>query len=470
MSAALPRLPALSSVLGHPRTEHLLIRFGREHVVQGCRDILDELGRAISSGHLVNPDELRIDTILDRLESRIAAAGDPRLQRVVNATGTVLHAHLGGAPLCQAAVDAVVWAATHPVNLEYDLTQGQPGSREQAVEDLLMRMTGAEAATVVNNDAAAVLLVLDTIASGKEVIVSGAELAESASALPIEVIVSRSGAVLKIVGTDTRTGVADYEAAITGRTAMLLKLSSISGRTAGSDARTGLPDLVALGRTRGVHVMEHLESAALIDLAPYGLGREPVIADRIALGADFVTSSAERIVGGPEAGLLLGRAEWLPACRANPLHEALRCGKLTSAALEATLRVYRESPTIADDIPVLRAFTRPLAEIEDIARRALAPVAAALGPGFRVSVQDATSQLTGGAGAAERPTKALVIAHDFLGPHRIAGRFRQAHPPIIGSIHDEWFVLDARTIWDPLDLVPNWTDELEGPDPLRRST
>ena len=470
MSAALPRLPALSSVLGHPRTEHLLIRFGREHVVQGCRDILDELDRTISSGHTVNPDELLVDTILARLESRIATAGDPRLQRVVNATGTVLHAHLGGAPLCQAAVDALVWAATHPVNLEYDLTQGQPGSREQAVEDLLMRMTGSEAATVVNNDAAAVLLALNTLASGKEVIVSRAELAESAPGLPIGDIVSRAGIVLVPVGTDTRTDVSDYASAITGRTAVLLELHGASGGTADSDWHADLGDLVALGRKRGLHVMDHLGSGALIDLTRYGLAREPVIADRVALGADIVTSSAEQVMGGPEAGLLVGGAALVHACRTNPLHRILRCDKLTIAAVEATLRVYRESATIADDIPVLRAFTRPLAEIEDVARRALAPVASALGPGFRVSVQDVTSPLANGVTPVERPSKALVIEHDFLGPHRIAGRFRQARPPIVGRIQNEWFVLDGRTIWDPLELVPNWTDELEGPDPLRRGT
>ena len=468
MFRALPPVPALSRVLGHPRTERLLIRFNRGHVVQHCRDILVQLHEAISKGHTVDPAELRVDTILDRLEARLATPGDPRLQRVVNATGTVLHAHLGYAPLCHAAVDAVVQAATHPVNLEFDLTQGQRGLREQVVEDLLMRLTGALAATVVNNDAGALLLALSSIASGKEVVVSRAELAPGPAAFPIEDIASRGDAVVKMVGADTRTVLSDYEAAMTGSTGALLTVHSIGGGSEDADRRVPLAALVALGRSRGVPVIEHLGSAAIIDLSRYALAKEPVLAERIELGADLVTCSADSEIGGPEAGLLIGTSDLVRTCRANPLHRALRCGKLTIAALEATLRAYLESPTIADDIPALKAATRPLAEIEDVARRALGAVASALGAGFRVSVQDATSPLRDDAASVERPTKALVIEHDFLGPHRIAGRFRQAHPPIIGRIYNEWFVLDARTIWDPLDLVPNWTDELEGPDPLTR--
>jgi L-seryl-tRNA(Ser) seleniumtransferase len=301
--------------------------------------------------------------------------------------------------------------------------------------------------------------------------VSRGELIEIGGAFRIPEIMARSGAILKEVGTTNRTHRSDYESAITDRTALLLKVHTSNYRIVGFVADVGLADLVALGRTHRIPVMEDLGSGALIDLSRYGLPKEPMVADRIALGADIVTFSGDKVLGGPQAGLVAGRAEWVEAISRNPLHRALRCGKLTIAALEATLRLYLESPSIADDIPALRAFTRPLAEIEDVARRALPSLTSALGPGFRVSIQDATSQIGSGAlPTDEIPTKAIVVEHDFLGAHRIAGRFRQARPPIIGRVKDDWFLLDARTIWDPLDLVPNWTDELEGPPPLRTSS
>ena len=457
-------LPAVSRLLAHPRTERLLLRFNREYVVQGCRDILDRLRHAIAQRHAVDPAELDDEAILNRLESRLTTASGARLRRVVNATGTVLHTNLGRAMLPQSAIDAVVQVATHPVNLEYDLAQGQRGRREQAIEDLLMQSTGAEAATVVNNNAAAVLLTLNTVARGREVIVSRGELVEIGGAFRIPEIMASSGALLKEVGTTNRTHLADYEQAVTDRTALLLKVHTSNYRIMGFVADVGLADLVALGRSRRIPVMEDLGSGALVDLTRYGLPKEPVVAERIALGADIVTFSGDKVLGGPQAGVIAGRAQLVSAMGHNPMHRAMRCGKLTIAALEATLRLYRESPTIACDIPTLRAFTRPLAEIANIAERALPALAAALGPGFRVSIQDATSQMGSGAlPTDEIATRALFIEHDFLGPHRIAGRFRQARPPIIGRIKDGWFVLDPRTVWDPLELVPNWDDELEGP-------
>jgi len=460
-------LPAVSRLLAHPKAERLLIRFNREYVVQGCRDILDELRRAIGDGH-VDAAELQEDAILARLEARLTGPAEAALQRVINATGTVLHTNLGRALLPEAAISAVVQAASQPVNLEYDLAQGDRGQRELAIESLLMDLSGAEAATVVNNNAAAVLLALNTLARDKEVIVSRGELIEIGGGFRIPEVMSRSGGILKEVGTTNRTHVADYENAITDRTALLLKVHTSNYRIVGFVADVGLSELVAVGKRHGIPVMEDLGSGALVDLARYGLPKEPVVAERIALGADIVTFSGDKVLGGPQAGLAVGKAALVKQLTANPLHRAVRCGKLTIAALEATLRLYRESACIAHDIPTLRAFTRPAAEIENVAQRALPALASALGPGFRVSVQDSTSQIGSGALPTEEiPTKVIAIEHDFMGPHRIAGRFRQARPPIIGRIADDQFLLDARTIFDPLDLVPNWTDELESPVPLR---
>lgn len=460
-------LPAVSRLLAHPNAERLLIRFNREYVVQGCRDILSELRRTISDGH-IDAAALQDDAILTKLEARLTGSAEAALQRVINATGTVLHTNLGRALLPQAAIDAVVQAASPAVNLEYDLVQGDRGQRELASESLLMDLTGAEAATVVNNNAAAVLLALNTLASGKEVIVSRGELIEIGGGFRIPEVMARSGAILREVGTTNRTHISDYENAISDRTAVLLKVHTSNYRIVGFVADVGLSELVALGRLRGIPVMEDLGSGALIDLAQHGLPKEPVVAERIALGADIVTFSGDKVLGGPQAGLAVGKAAPVKQMAANPLHRAVRCGKLTIAALEATLRLYRESVCIIHDIPTLRAFTRPIAEIENIAQRALPALASALGPGFRVSVQDSTSQIGSGALPTEEiPTKAIAIEHDFMGPHRIAGRFRQARPPIVGRVADDRFLLDARTIFDPLDLVPNWTDELESPIPLR---
>jgi L-seryl-tRNA(Ser) seleniumtransferase len=228
-----------------------------------------------------------------------------------------------------------------------------------------------------------------------------------------------------------------------------------------------LPSLAALGKQRGIPVMEDLGSAALVDLRRHGVTQTPVVAERIALGADLVSFSADKVVGGPQAGLVVGRSVPLDQMKRNPLHRALQCSKLTIAALESTLRLYRESAYVIHDLPTLKVLSRPVAEIEDTARRALPALASALGTGFRVSVQDSISRTTdSGLHEDAIPTKIIVIEHDYLGATRIASRFRQARPPIIGTIKEDWFVLDARTVFDPLDLVPNWGDELDvGPGP-----
>jgi len=234
--------------------------------------------------------------------------------------------------------------------------------------------------------------------------------------------------------------------------------TSDSARTGGSEV--DLADLVALGQARGIPVIEYLGNGALIDLSRYGLPKEPVVAERLALGADIVIFSGDAVLGGPQAGLVVGSAVCAGALSRNGLQRALQCGKLTIAALEATLRLYRESACIAQDIPTLRAWTRPLRDIEDTATRALPALISALGPGFQVSVQDEMSRMGIGGRSSEIPTKVIVVEHDFLGGHRIAGRFRQTRPPIVGRVEDDRFILDARTIFDPLDMVPNWTDEL----------
>jgi L-seryl-tRNA(Ser) seleniumtransferase len=450
-------LPGVDRLLAHGKAHSLLARFSRRYVLQQCREVLDELRTAIRQGQPITPGALGDESILARLEDRIGQASELGLTRVVNATGTVLHTNLGRALLAREAADAVCRAATAAVNLEYDLVLGDRGRRELIIEELLVDLTGAEAATVVNNNAAAVLLALNTLARGKEVVVSRGELIEIGGAFRIPEIMERSGAVLKEVGTTNRTHAADYERAITDRTALLLKVHTSNYRIVGFVADVSLPDLVAIGKKHGVPVMEDLGSGALLDLSQYGLPKEPVVAERISLGADVVTFSGDKLLGGPQAGLVVGTAARVNQLSSNPLHRALRCGKLTIAALEATLRLYRESTDVAARIPTLRAFTRPLAEMEEMGRRLIPAIEAALGPGFHTSLEESTSQVGSGALPTEElPTKVIAVTHDNLQAHRIAERFRSARPPIIGRVKDDRFLLDLRTIFDPDDLVPKW--------------
>jgi L-seryl-tRNA(Ser) seleniumtransferase len=321
-------------------------------------------------------------------------------------------------------------------------------------------LTRAEAATVVNNNAAAVLLALNTIASGKEVIVSRGELIEIGGAFRIPEIMARSGAILREVGTTNRTHLADYESAISDRTALLLKVHTSNYRIVGFVADVKLSALVALGQVHGIPVMEDLGSGALVDLARYGLPPEPMVTDRVAFGADLVTFSGDKILGGPQAGLVVGKASYVRRLQQNPLHRAVRCDKLTIAALEATLRLYRESPDVVRDIPALRVFTRPLAEIERIAEEAIAAMGRALSPEFRLSVDRDTSQIGSGALPTEEiATIVIVVGHETMSASRVAERFRQARPPILGRVKNDRFLLDVRTIWDPGDLVPRWSDQ-----------
>jgi L-seryl-tRNA(Ser) seleniumtransferase len=268
---------------------------------------------------------------------------------------------------------------------------------------------------------------------------------------------ARSGAILREVGTTNRTHPADYESAITPNTALILKVHTSNYRIVGFSASVDLPELVEIGRRRGIMVIEDLGSGALVDLRDYGLPAEPVIAERLALGADLVTFSGDKVLGGPQAGLIVGGRIAVDQVAKNPLHRALRCGKLTIAALEATLRLYQQAPNIAEVIPALRAFTRSLDNIAAVGRTALPRMQQALGPEYRVTLCDATSQIGSGALPTEEiPTKAIAIDHAVLGADRIAAHFRAAQPPIVGRIKDGRFLLDLRTIFDADEVIPRW--------------
>ena len=453
----LRELPSVDRLLKHPRCEALLARYNRDYLIQKCRDALDQARIEIRQDKSIAVGAIKDEAIAARVEARIAAESQPALVRVVNATGTILHTNLGRALLSQAATDAVVAVAGSPVNLEYDLAAGKRGRREEAIEALLIELTGAEAATVVNNNAAAVLLALNSLAEGREVIVSRGELIEIGGAFRIPEIMAKSNAILKEVGSTNRTHAEDYQRAINEKTALLLKVHTSNYKVVGFTAEVDLAQLVAIGREHNIPVMEDLGSGALIDLSRYGLPKEPIVAERIGAGADVVTFSGDKILGGPQAGLLVGKKSLIGKMNKNHLQRALRCGKLTLAALEGTLRRYRQSPDITQEIPTLRSFTRAVDEIGELGQELLPRLQSALGDGYRLTLEESTSQIGSGALPTEElPTMVIAITHETLNANRIAEEFRRANPPIIGRIQDDRFMLDLRTIFDPEDLLPNF--------------
>jgi L-seryl-tRNA(Ser) seleniumtransferase len=451
-------LPSIDRLLKSARAESWLAGFDRAFVARTCRDVLDDIRKEIGRGEVSPPYELDDDSVLARIERRITRDQQPGIVRVVNATGTILHTNLGRALLPAPAIDAINRVAAHPSNLEYDLAAGGRGRREEPLERLLTWLSGAEAATVVNNNAAAVLVAVNSMASGKDVIVSRGELIEIGGAFRIPEIVAKSGATLREVGTTNRTHPADYEQAIGPATGLLLKVHTSNYRIVGFSSEVELREIVDIGRRHNVPVMQDLGSGALTDLSAYGLPKEPVVAEQVAIGPDVVTFSGDKILGGPQSGLIVGTRAWLTEIVKNPLHRAVRCGKLTIAALEATLKIYQQSANLAGEIPTLRYFTRPLTEIDDLGARVIPELRRVLGEGYRVSMEASTSQIGSGALPTEElPTRVIAVESETVSAERIAARFRAANPPIIGRIQDGRFLLDLRTIEQPDDLLPRWS-------------
>ena len=450
-SETLRVLPSIDECIRAATADPALSRFAHGYVRLLVRQAQAALRSAITSGASgpVPAREALLAEIV-RIASAAAAADEPLMKPVINATGVVLHTNLGRALLAEPAIEAVIRAARAPVNLEYDLASGGRGDRDSLVEEELCALTGAEAATVVNNNAAAVLLALNSIADGREVIVSRGELIEIGGSFRIPDVMGRSGARLREVGTTNRTHPGDYASAIGPDTAMLLKVHPSNYRIVGFTAEVGLAELVEIGNAHNLPVIEDLGAGALIDMQLYGLAREPVVADRIAAGAAIVTFSGDKLLGGPQAGLIVGRRDLVARLKANPMRRALRCDKLTLAALAATLRLYSRSSDLESVLPTLRILRRTPAELESLAIRARAPLLERLGPDFTVEVVVSASEVGSGAlPAQEIESRALRIVHRDHSPDSIAAMFRRARPPVIGRITNGAFHLDMRTVEDP---------------------
>ena len=441
----LRQIPRVDELLEEGPVKDLLLRYPRKVVLEGVRKVLDELRARIRKGREEGIDRPRI---VQHILQEVERAGRPHLRRVINATGVVLHTNLGRAPLSRRALERLVEIGGRYSNLEYDLQKGRRGLRYVHVEDLLLELSGAEAAMVVNNNAGAVLLVLNTLAEGKEVIVSRGELVEIGGAFRIPDVMAKSGAVLREVGTTNRTHLHDYEGALGDNTALLLKVHTSNYRIVGFTSEVPLHQLVSLGKRYGIPVMEDLGSGLLIDLSPWGLRGEPTVKGALEAGADVVTFSGDKLLGGPQAGIILGKRDVIEAVRKNPLTRALRIDKLTLASLEATLYAYLDRDRAREEIPALRMITMSPDELKKRALKLRRTVLRAL-PDLAVEVVRETSQVGGGSfPLQDLPTWALAVTPREISVEELEGRLRDGEPPIVARISDDRLILDPRTVFE----------------------
>jgi L-seryl-tRNA(Ser) seleniumtransferase len=387
------------------------------------------------------------ETIVAQVLERVAQAMAHNLKPVVNATGIVVHTNLGRSLLAPAVLANLVAIASRYSNLEFDLAAGRRGSRYTAVEDVLCEISGAEAAMVVNNNAGAVLLCLETLARGRKVIVSRGELVEIGGAFRIPDVMARSGGILCEVGTTNRTHLRDYVGAIDDQTALLLKVHKSNYSIVGFSAEVSLPELAALGARHGLPVMEDLGSGTFIDFSHYGLAKEPTVQESVAAGADVVTFSGDKLLGGPQAGLIVGRRAIIERIRGNPITRALRIDKMTLAALEGTLRLYRDPRQAVAAIPTLQMVTMPFAVTEGRAR-GLRDALAALGDArLEILLRELASKAGGGAlPLLDLRSLCVAVRIRGLSASRLEASLRAATPPVIARIEDDRVILDPRTL------------------------
>jgi L-seryl-tRNA(Ser) seleniumtransferase len=447
-AAAYRRLPAVDDLLRRSGIVELEARFSRALVVAAARGVLDDLRARIAREPALAEEEFDTARLEARLIARLEAELAYSLRAVINATGVVLHTNLGRAPLSARAMEHLRDVAAQYSNLEYDLDAGARGKRDVHAGRLLERVLGAEAALVVNNNAAAVYLVLRTLARGGEAIVSRGELVEIGDGFRIPDIMAESGALLREVGTTNRTRLTDYERAINERTRLLMTVHPSNFRIVGFAGRPSLAELVELGRRVRLPVYEDLGSGCLVNLSPFGL-KEPLAQESLAAGADIITFSGDKLLGGPQAGLLAGRREFLDRIRRNPLYRALRVDKLTLAALEATLGAVLRGAL--DEIPALRMIREPADEIERRARGLAAALAAALpSDGIEIAVEPGESLVGGGSTPAQHlPTWLVTLASLQSSAAEIEERLRRPPSglPVIARIEGERVILDLRTVF-----------------------
>ena len=444
----LKQLPAIEKLLNTQEMLELQATYARPLVIETLRAVVADIRSEIRSG---NQTQLPEHTeYAERTRQKIAAQTAPRMRPVVNATGTVTHTNLGRSLLSDDACEAIQQAAQNYVNLEYDIETGRRGHRDRITEPLLQQLTGCESSTVVNNNAAAVLLALQTVARGKEVIVSRGELIEIGGAFRIPDVMAASGAILREVGTTNRTHLRDYAEAINENTGLLLKVHPSNYKILGFTSTPTMPEITELGAQQGIPTMEDLGSGALIDMEAYGLPHEPLVGERIASDVDIVTFSGDKLLGGPQAGIIVGKAEWIEKMRKNPMMRALRVDKLIIAGLSATLQRYLiNSTTAAEQFPMLNRYTRSIETLHTVAEKIKAQLQDLFAEKINIQVSETYGQIGSGALPVETlPSVALVLESTQISAEMLAAQFRNATIPVIGRIKDGLFWLDIRTVYE----------------------
>jgi L-seryl-tRNA(Ser) seleniumtransferase len=446
------RLPSVDQVLRTGTGQNAVAHFGHAAAVNAIRRTLSELREAARSAAAT--PVASADAIAAQALQLLECEEAPSLRRVFNLTGTVLHTNLGRAVLPESAIDAAVTAMRSAVALEFDVGEGARGERDDHVRGLLRELTGAEDASVVNNNAGAVLLVLNTFGAGKDAIVSRGELIEIGGSFRLPDIMGRAGALLVEVGTTNRTHLKDYEEATGDGTGLILKAHTSNYLIQGFTKSVPATELAALGRARKVPFIHDLGSGALVDLARYGLKSEPTVRDALAEGADLVTFSGDKLLGGPQAGIIAGRKDLVQRVAKNPMKRALRVDKVRLAALEAVLKLYRDPDRLAETLPTLRYLTRPKAEIAAAAARLCPSLAGVLGNRYTVRIADCTSQIGSGA----LPLETLASAGIAVAPAQRPGAGRRLEAlvstlrglpiPVVGHVKDGALMLDLRCLDD----------------------
>jgi len=444
----LRRIPSLENLLASEEFAPLFEMYDRAIVTEHLRSVIDQIRGNILAGE-IDEEIVSYANIAGRIKNQLDDKFGARLVRIINATGTITHTNLGRSLLNDEACQSLVQSAKNYVNLEYNVQAGKRGHRDEITKPLLKQLTGCEASTVVNNNAGAVLLSLNTLAVGKEVIVSRGELIEIGGAFRIPEVMESSGAILREVGTTNRTYLYDYERAINENTALLLKAHPSNYRIQGFTTTPELKEIVELGHKQEMPVMEDLGSGSLIDLTKYGLPHEPVVKERINTGVDIVTFSGDKLLGGPQAGIIIGKEKYITQIRRNPLMRALRVGKLTISALEATLRLYLNEDAMLEKLPMLKFYTRSLEEIRKIAEKLAKELNQFFDGAVEVTVEESFAEIGSGSLPLENiKSIALALSPKSMSAEELSESFRQHEVPIIGRVSEDKFLMDMRTVRD----------------------
>jgi L-seryl-tRNA(Ser) seleniumtransferase len=440
------QLPPITAVLDAPAVKALEPAHGRIAVADAARAELDALRDRLKAGESLD-GAVALEAIVARVSARIEASSAPILRPVINATGIVLHTNLGRSPIAESAAKAAYDAARCYLNLELDLGTGKRSSRQNPIREALCPLLGCESATAVNNCAAATVIVLRALAAGKEVIVSRGQLVEIGGSFRIPEIMAVSGAILREVGTTNITRIDDYENAVGPNTGLLLRVHHSNYRVSGFTKSASLEELVALGRKHSLPVVDDVGSGALMDFARFGLPGDPVIGESLAAGADLVLFSGDKLLGGPQAGVIVGKKELVQRVEKDPLMRAFRLDKMTLAALEATLRLYRHSDRALQEIPTLRMLGTPASEVR---RRAegLAVILREI-PGLSVQVREDSAFVGGGSlPDLPLPTAVIAVSADGIGDAVLAERLRSGTPAVMARVQDGRVLFDLRTVFE----------------------